>query len=90
MTRARGELSVVCAELAAAVKQDGGWRIFQIEGPFDFGVIGVLASVAAPLAAAAVSIFAISTFDTDYLLVKEEQVKRAVLALESWGHQVRS
>jgi uncharacterized protein len=91
-TRTPGELSVVCAEEAVppGVKHDPDWRVFRIEGPFDFSAIGVLASVAAPLAEAAVSIFAVSTFDTDYVLVKENQVKRAALALEAAGHQVRS
>jgi uncharacterized protein len=92
VTRAPGELSVVCAEGAVpnGVKHDGGWRVFQIEGPFDFGVVGILVSAAAPLADAGVPIFAVSTFDTDYVLVKEDQVERAVLALENSGHQVRS
>ena len=92
VTRAPGELSVVCAEGAvpAAVKHDSGWRVFRIEGPFSFSVVGVLASVAAPLADAAVPIFAISTFDTDYLLVKDSHVEQAVLALQAAGHQVGS
>jgi hypothetical protein len=90
VTRASGELSVICAEGAVpgGVKHEGGWRIFRVEGPFDFNAVGILASVAAPLADAAVPIFAISTFDTDFVLVKEEQVERAVPALESCGHQV--
>jgi uncharacterized protein len=92
VTRAPGELSIICAEGAvpAAVKHDSGWRVFKIEGPFDFSAVGVLASVAAPLADAAVPIVAVSTFDTDYVLVKADQVERAVLALEGAGHQVRS
>jgi len=57
-------------------------------GPLDFGLTGVLASVAEPLAKADVSIFALSTFDTDYVLVKEESVERAIAALAAAGHQV--
>ena len=65
------------------------WRIFEIEGPFDFAATGILVSAAAPLAEAGVPIFAISTFDTDYVLVKQEQVENAVRALESAGHRLK-
>jgi len=90
VTRTRDELSVVCPEGAVPdeTRCEGGWRIFQIEGPLDFGLTGVLASVAEPLAKADVSIFALSTFDTDYVLVKEESVERAIAALAAAGHQV--
>ena len=54
----------------------------------DFSVVGVLASMTAPLAEAKVGIFAISTFDTDYLLVKEEDLGRAIEALQAYGHVV--
>jgi hypothetical protein len=90
VTRAPGELSVVCAEAAVpeGVKREPGWRAFQVEGPLAFSLTGVLASIAAPLAEAGVPIFALSTFDTDYVLVKEEHVPRAVEALERAGHRV--
>jgi uncharacterized protein len=90
VTRTRDELSVVCAESAVPqrIRREDGWRVFKIEGPLDFGLTGILASVTAPLAAAGVSIFALSTFDTDYVMVKEEGVKRAVEALAAAGHRV--
>ena len=90
LTRTAGELSIVCAENAvpAGVKSERGWRIFEIEGPFDFAATGILVSVAAPLAEAGVPIFAISTFDTDYVLVKQEHAENAVRALEAAGHRV--
>lgn len=90
VTRAADELSVVCAESAvpASVPSEGGWRALQVHGPLDFALTGVLASLAVPLAQAGVSIFAISTFDTDYVLVKEESLDRAVNALQLAGHVV--
>ena len=59
-----------------------------LEGPFEFSEVGVLASVAVPLAEARVGIFALSTFDTDYVLVKEEQLGSTVAALRGRGHEV--
>ena len=89
VTRTGAELSIVCAENAVppGVKCERAWRIFEIEGPFDFAATGILVSAARPLAEAGVPIFAISTFDTDYVLVK--QVENAVRALESAGHRVK-
>jgi GNAT superfamily N-acetyltransferase len=90
VTRTRDELSVVCpeAEVPGGVRSEGGWRVLELEGPFEFSEVGVLASVAAPLAEAGVGIFAMSTFDTDYVLVKEKQLESAVAALRGRGHEV--
>ena len=90
VTRTRDELSVVCAEGLApeGTKCESGWRIFQVAGPLEFSLTGILAAIAAPLANAGVSIFAISTFDTDYVLVKEENLARAVEALRGAGQHV--
>jgi len=90
VTRTADELSIVCDENAVppGVKCERAWRIFKIEGPFDFAATGILVSAAAPLAEAGVPIFAISTFDTDYVLVKQEHAGNAVRALESAGHRV--
>jgi hypothetical protein len=91
LTCTAGELSIVCAEDAvpSGVRCEREWRVFRIEGPFDFSAVGILVSAAAPLAEAGVPIFAISTFDTDYLLVKEQNVGRAASALEAVGHRVK-
>jgi virginiamycin B lyase len=91
ITRTAGELSVVCSEGAApkGTKCENGWRIFMIEGPLDFALTGILVSVAKPLADAGISIFAISTYDTDYVMVKEQNVEKAVRALSAAGHQVQ-
>lgn len=71
-----------------APKKSTGWRVFEIEGPFPFDAVGILASVTAPLAGAGVSIFALATFDTDYFLVQGRQLRRAVTALRKAGHKV--
>lgn len=68
---------------------EGGWRALKLEGPFDFSLVGVLLSVLAPLAGAGISIFAVSTYDTDYVLVGERQLKPAVAILIEAGHEVR-
>ena len=70
------------------VKQDRGWRCLELEGPLDLSLTGVLASVLQPLAAARVSIFALATFDTDYLLVPNDQLESATAALRAAGHVV--
>jgi ribosomal protein S18 acetylase RimI-like enzyme len=91
VTRAPDELSVVCPEelVPDGVTREGGWRVLKLEGTFDFEQVGVLTSVAGPLAEARVSIFVLSTFDTDYVLVKEPQLDAVVAALRDHGHEVR-
>jgi len=89
-TRTPEELSAVCnvAAVPADVKSEGPWKMLAVRGPLDFNLTGVLAGLAVPLAAAGVSIFAISTYDTDYLLVRHNDVDRAVRALRDAGHHV--
>jgi len=70
------------------VQAQRGYRGLAVRGPLDFNLVGVLASLAGPLAAASVSIFAVSTFDTDYLFVRESDLDRAVAALRHAGHTV--
>jgi hypothetical protein len=90
ITRTLDELSVVCSQTSVPdeIKCDQGWRCLKVEGPFDFSVTGIVASLAAPLARAGVSIFVISTYDTDYLLVKQENVEKAILVLTEQGHAI--
>ncbi len=90
VTRTADELSLVCLEEDApeGARGEGGWRAMQVAGPLDFSLTGVLAGIASPLADAGVSIFAVSTFDTDYVLVKEDAMVRAVEALRAHGHEV--
>ncbi len=91
ITRTAEELSLVCAQQAAPadVRQEAGWRAFKVDGPLDFALTGILASVAGPLAKAGVSIYALSTYNTDYILVKESQLDEAIDALRIVGHAVR-
>lgn len=88
--RTTEELSLVCSEdsAPAAARVEGGWRAFRFEGPFPFEATGILASVAGPLAGAGVGIFAVSTFDTDHVLVKEAQFDQAVRSLKEAGHEL--
>ncbi len=90
ITRTADELSIVCPESDApeGAKVEGGWRAIKVEGPLDFSLMGILASITAPLAAAGVGVFAVSTYDTDYVLVKEANLEKAVSALKSRGHEV--
>lgn len=90
LVRTPQEVTIVCAEhfVPPGVKAEAGWRAFQVEGPLEFNQIGVLASLAGPLAQAGVSVFAISTFSTDYLLVKQSQLDQALAALEKVGHSI--
>ena len=90
ITRTRDELSVVCelSRVPAGVQSQPGWRVFKVHGPFVLSEIGVLSALAAPLAAAEISLFVVSTFDTDYLLVASETLLAAVAALERAGHTV--
>ena len=91
ITRTDDELSIVCAEAAVpeGVRVDRGWRSFKVEGPLDLSLTGVLASLAGPLAEVKINIFAISTYDTDYLLVKEDRLSRASEVLIRSGHRLR-
>jgi hypothetical protein len=84
VSRTRDELSVVCPEarLPAETQAERGWRGFKVEGPLDFALTGILARLAAPLAEAGISIFAISTFDTDYLLVRSGDLDAATAVLQ--------
>lgn len=89
--RTDGELSLVCPENTvpenAAVREDG-WRGFRVRGSLDFSLVGILARISAVLAQAGVSIFALSTFDTDYVLVKEESFQKALAALAAEGYEI--
>jgi hypothetical protein len=90
ITRTSDELSVVCSHetVPPEIQCEQGWRCLRVEGPLDFSEIGILAALSSVLAAAGVSLFAISTFDTDYLLVKEGDLQRAVTGLGEAGHHI--
>jgi uncharacterized protein len=90
ITRTDAELSIVCPQeaVAAGVLAEPGWRCLRVAGPLGFGMTGVLASLSGPLASSGVSIFVVSTYETDYLMVQERDLERAVDALTRAGHRV--
>ena len=90
ITNTAEEISIVCLAkvIPENVDKDAGWKILKIEGILSFGLVGILAQFSAVLAAAEVSIFAISTYNTDYVLVKNEDFDAAVVALRKDGHEV--
>lgn len=90
LTRTADELSIVCASdrVPAGVTAEPGWRALKLHGPFPLTQTGVLAAILAPLAAARVPIFALATFDTDYVLVPEARLDDALRALRSAGHEI--
>jgi len=91
ITRTKSELSIVCedSKVPHEAHAERKRRLMQVEGTLAFSLTGILAAIAAPLAEAQVSIFAVSTYDTDYLLVSEGELEKAVSALEAAGHAVR-
>ena len=90
VTRTADELSLVLPEenVLPDWKNEKGWRSLMVRGPLDFSLVGILAALAAALAAAGIPIFALSTFDTDYLLVKEQDLVHAVEVLTASGYEV--
>lgn len=92
ITRTSDELSIVCDEsyVGEAPQCETDWRCLKLQGPFAFSTVGILSSITAPIAEAGVGLFAISTYDTDYLLVKEDSLEEAIAALLHAGHKVRA
>jgi aminoglycoside 6'-N-acetyltransferase I len=90
ITRTAEELSIVCGEnqVPEGINCERDWRCLRVAGAMAFTVVGVLASLTAPLAPAGISLFAISTFDTDYVLVKAADFERAITVLRSAGHDI--
>ena len=90
LTRTADELSIVCPDrnVPDDVQRESGWRCLRVNGKLDFSLVGVIAKVTSVLAAADVSTFVISTFDTDYLLVREVNLDGATAALVQAGHSV--
>ncbi len=85
-----GGLSLVCREDAPGtwLEASGGWRVFRVRGPLDFGLVGILASIASPLAAAGIPLFSVSTWETDHVLVKAVDLERAAAALAGAGWEI--
>jgi uncharacterized protein len=93
VTRTSEELSIVCLESnvptnSSDLRLERDWACLKLQGPFEFSLTGILLSVLEPLAKVNVGIFALSTFNTDFVLVKAEHLEKAILALEGTGHRV--
>lgn len=90
ITKTAEEISIVIPEDVDVPSEnvEKGWRCLMVQGPLDFSLTGILAEISGILAKAKISIFAISTFDTDYVLVKKENLENAKIALKEYGHQI--
>ncbi|KOV84309.1 ACT domain-containing protein [Nocardia sp. NRRL S-836] len=90
VTRTPDEVSVIAPSSFAlpAESAEKGWRLLTVRGPLEFTLTGIMAALAGELAAAGVSLFALSTYDTDHLLVKQADLERAVVALRAAGHEL--
>lgn len=92
VSRTEDELSIVCDSLFVpkGIQAETGWQALKVEGPLDFNLTGILSSLVQPLAENGISIFALSTFDTDYLLIKKESLGKAKQVLVHAGHQIKA
>jgi hypothetical protein len=90
LIRTPDELSIVSLDgsVPEPVRCERGWRVLKVVGPLEFSLVGILSALSGALARAGIALFSLSTFDTDYLLVRSEDLGRAVRALESEGHRV--
>lgn len=89
ITATGDEVSVICPErvVPTGVTTDRAWRVLKVVGPFAFSTVGIMASLAAPLAQAGISLLAVASYDTDYLLVKADKLGDAMAALTAAGHR---
>ncbi len=90
ITRTTDELSVVLSDdiLLFAPHIEKGWRALKVRGQLDFSLVGILAQLSTLLASGGISIFAISTFDTDYILLKSEKLTLAIDVLQQAGYRI--
>ena len=89
VTRTSDELSIVVPEgiMLSGTQKEPGWSCIKMLGPLDFGLTGILSGISKVLAEEGISIFAVSTFDTDYILVKQEACEHAIGALKAAGYE---
>jgi hypothetical protein len=88
ITRSRDELSVVCLskDVPENIRAECDWRALKVGGPLDFSLTGILTAIIDPLSEAKIPVFAISTYDTDYILVREASLSQVVAILNEEGH----
>ncbi|MBU3174868.1 ACT domain-containing protein [Clostridium estertheticum] len=90
ITKTSDELSIVCSQdsIPSNIKCEKDWRILKVEGPLDFSLIGIISSISTILALKRISIFAVSTYDTDYILVKNKDIDNTILALSNEKYEI--
>lgn len=91
-SRTDREFSLVCESAftpANCTIAENGWKALRVDGTLDFGLVGILSKLTGLLAEQQIPVFAVSTFDTDYLLVKEEYFPAALNAFEQGGYQIK-
>ena len=90
ITHSNEELSIICpaSVIPTDIEAESGWRAIMVAGPLDFSLTGVLSSLLEPLAAANISILSLSTFDTDYVFVRDDELMNALQVLQAVGHQL--
>ena len=92
ITQTAEELSIVCNQniVPEGIKADKNWKALKVIGPLEFSLVGILANLSTILAKSNISIFTISTYDTDYILVKNIDLEKAIKALKSAGHNINN
>lgn len=90
ITATQDEVSIVCRQdiVPTQVKSEKDWRCLKVDAVLDFSLVGILASLTLPLAQEGISIFALSTFNTDYLLIKDKDVEKAIMVLMKQGFEI--
>ncbi|MBX4261975.1 ACT domain-containing protein [Clostridium estertheticum] len=90
ISKTSDELSIVCSQdiIPSNIKCEKDWRILKVEGPLDFSLIGIISSISTILALKRISIFAVSTYDTDYILVKNKDIDNTILALSNERYEI--
>lgn len=90
ITRTAEELSIVCPEenIPSGIICEKDWKCLKLEGPLDFSLIGILARISTLLAEEKISIFVISTYDTDYIMIKENDIRPAIEKLSANGYEI--
>lgn len=90
ITRTEDELSIVCLQnnIPEGIQCEKSWKVFKIEGPLDFSLIGILSAISSLMAEKGISIFAISTYDTDYILIKDKDLNKAIEVLSNDKYEI--
>ena len=91
VTRTKDELSIVCPliNVPTGIVCNQGWSCLKVKGPLDLSLTGIISSIASTLEMGNISLFSISTYDTDYVMVNEKNLEKAIFALTETGHRIQ-